>query len=66
MAGVDTSLEKDGAARTIKSLLRLIMPHELLSWLREAGLEPRALFGDLEGKPHGLESPRLVAIARKS
>ena len=37
---------------------------EIQRMLRRAGLEPLAFFGDLEGAPYVLGSPRFIALAR--
>jgi ubiquinone/menaquinone biosynthesis C-methylase UbiE len=60
-----TFIDGGGRRWTITSRLRLFTPHELVEWLRRAGLRTRALFGDSHGSPYGLESQRLVAVAQK-
>ncbi len=39
---------------------------ELRRMLRRSGLEPLAAFGDLEGAPYVLGSPRFIALARRT
>lgn len=60
-----TFIEADGRRRSTKTLLRIIHPHEIAAWLRGAGLEVEGLFGDFDGKPFGIESFRMIAVARK-
>jgi SAM-dependent methyltransferase len=58
-------LEKGGAASSTRSRLRLLMPHELVDWLRRADFEVQSLHGDLDGRPHGIDTPRVVVVCRK-
>jgi SAM-dependent methyltransferase len=60
-----TLVEPDGARKARTTRLRLFAPHELVAWLRRAGLTVEALFGDLAGSPFGLDTPRLVLVGRK-
>jgi len=39
---------------------------ELRRMLRRSGLEPLAAFGDFEGAPYALRSPRFIALARRT
>src|SRR5262249_31635662 len=39
---------------------------ELLRMLDAAGLAPRAAYGDLDGGPYALGSPRLLIVAERS
>jgi len=57
----------EGTHRTkLTTRLRIFPPHELADWLRRAGLEVEGLFGGFDGSPLGVESQRLIAIARKT
>ena len=60
-----TLIERDGSRRTISIRLRLFPSHELVEWLRRAGLETESLFGNFDGSPYNAESPRLLIVARK-
>jgi len=59
-------IEPDGTRKRVLFHLRHFAPHELVEWLRRAGLETRALFGDFGGAPFKLDSPRLIAVAEKT
>lgn len=67
--GIQTSehtfIEPDGRRWKRTARLRLYLPHELAGLLRRAGLETVKLLGDHRAAPFDLESPRLIAIARK-
>jgi SAM-dependent methyltransferase len=39
---------------------------EIRRMLRQAGLEPEAAFGDLEGTPYALRSPSFIGLARRA
>lgn len=58
-------IEPDGSRRKRAIRVRLFAPHELVAWLRRAGLTVEALFGDTAGSPFGLDTPRLVLVGRK-
>ncbi len=61
-----TLIEPDGTRKTLTYKLRLFAPHEIVAWLRRAGLETTGLFGDFAGAPYGLASARLFVVARKA
>lgn len=54
-----------GARRTHDSTVRVYLPHQLRELLEAVGFEDVALLGSLGGEPVGLDSPRLIAVARK-
>jgi len=60
-----TYIEPDGRRWALTHRLRLFPSHELVEWLRRAGLETEALFGDFSGAPYDLKSPRLIALSKK-
>jgi SAM-dependent methyltransferase len=60
-----TFIEADGRRRSATTRLRIIHPHEIAAWLHGAGMEPEALYGDFDGTPLGIESFRLITVARK-
>ena len=39
---------------------------EIRRMMRRAGMEPMEAFGDLEGAPYALGSPRFIGLARRS
>jgi len=59
-------IEADGRRKSIHYRIRLFPPHEIVEWLRRAGLVSRALFGDFSGAPFKLVSPRLIVVAEKT
>src|SRR5262245_42600732 len=70
MSGFQTGerllIEADGSRKRLRYRIRLFATHEIVDWLRRAGLEPRALFGDWNGAPFDLESQRLIVVAEKT
>lgn len=54
-----------GQAESITHAVRLYAAPELAAMLRRAGLEPVALYGDLDGRPLAAGSQRLIVVARK-
>jgi SAM-dependent methyltransferase len=60
-----TLIEPDGSRKKRTIRVRLFAPHELVAWLRRAGLTVESLFGDLAGSPFGLDTPRLVLVGMK-
>ncbi len=60
-----TFLEADGRRKETAVRLRIFSPHEMVEWLRRAGLPVEGLFGDFDGSAYGLGSRRLIAVARK-
>ncbi len=52
----------DGREGVRSYALRLFAPHEIVVMAREAGLEPRRLFGGLDGRAWSLETPSQVWI----
>lgn len=56
----------DGSRAEYASSLRVRSLHELLGLVREAGLEPVAWFGGLDGSTLELASRRLVLISARS
>jgi SAM-dependent methyltransferase len=55
---------RDGRARKVRFSVRLFTPSELHGWLEEAGFSGIEFF-DERGEPFGLESRRLLALARR-
>jgi len=57
----------DGAAPEVRETdIRLYTPLEMTSLLREAGLEPVRWYGGYDGSELGLDSRRLIVIARRT
>ena len=48
-----------------ESVIRVYSAHELSAMLRPERWSHVDLYGDLEGTPFSLDSPRLVVVARK-
>ena len=59
------SVLHEGTVRTYEFALNLYSGQELRERLVEAGFADVALYGGFDGAPYGLESERLVAVARK-
>jgi hypothetical protein len=55
----------DGTRAEYASALRMRSLHGWLGLLREAGLEPTAWCGGLDGRPLELDSRRLVVISAR-
>lgn len=55
----------DGTQASYESRVRMRSLHALLALLGEAGLEPSAWYGGLDGSPLTLASRRLVLVARR-
>lgn len=58
-------LIKDGHARSFTFEHTIYSGKELKDLLLQAGFAAVNLYGDLEGRPYGLEATRLVGLARK-
>jgi SAM-dependent methyltransferase len=58
-------LLKGNRARRFKFHHTIYSGQELKDLLRQAGFASVQLFGDLDGRPYGLDAARLVAVARK-
>jgi SAM-dependent methyltransferase len=56
---------KDGRSKSFHFEHTIYSGRELKDRLLESGFEKVNLYGDLEGKPYGLEATRLVAVAHK-
>lgn len=56
---------EDGRTETLEHSVRHYTVPELRNMLRRAGLEPMALYGGFDGRPLGLDSERLILVARK-
>ncbi|HYM13535.1 MAG TPA: hypothetical protein VEU62_22535 [Bryobacterales bacterium] len=55
-----------GGQREVKPIHQWVhSAAEIRRMLRRAGLEPLAAFGDLEGAPYALGSPRFIVLARR-
>jgi len=54
-----------GQAESITHSVRHYAAPEITAMLRRAGLEPLALYGDVDGSPYGDGSKRLIVVARK-
>ena len=61
-----TLVRPDGTRAEYATSLRLRSLHELLALVREAGLEPVAWYGGLDGSTLQLDSRRLVLISGRS
>lgn len=61
-----TLVRPDGRRAEYATSLRLRSLHELLALVREAGLEPRAWHGGLDGSTLQLDSRRLVLLSGRS
>jgi len=59
------TLIRDGRISTIEFRQRVYSGHELKELLRAAGLHDVRVYGDLDGRPYGLEAEHLVAVARR-
>jgi SAM-dependent methyltransferase len=60
-----TFLHPDGKRTELRHSLRTYAPHELVSMLTSAGLEPVGTWGDFEGAELGFETWRLIVRADK-
>jgi len=59
------TLVQDIHVRTIEFRHRVYSGHEFKELLRAAELPDARVYGDLDGRPYGLEVKRLVAVARR-
>jgi SAM-dependent methyltransferase len=59
------TLIQSGRIRTIEFRHRLYSGQEIKDLLITSGLSDAQVYGDLDGRPYGLEVKRLVAVARK-
>jgi SAM-dependent methyltransferase len=59
-------LLKGSRARRFKFHHTIYSGHELKDLLRQAGFAEVKLYGDFDGRPYGLDAPRLVAVACKA
>jgi SAM-dependent methyltransferase len=59
-------LLKGNRVRRFKFNHTIYSGQELKDLLRQAGFAEVKLYGDFDGQPYGLDSPRLVAIARRA
>lgn len=55
----------DGSTQTRTSTLRIYMPSQLVELLRSSGFDDIELFGDEDGSPLTIDSPRCIAVAVK-
>lgn len=55
----------DGSAHRKQSMTKMLMPHQLRELLHRAGFAEVELFGNADGSPFTLESPRCMLLARK-
>ena len=56
----------DGRQSVRETSLRAYFPHELVERLVDAGFEPDvSLYGDVDGRPLELDSPRCLVVARR-
>lgn len=58
-------IDGDQTVKMPKTTTRLYLPKELLAMLEAAGLHTERVWGDHEGGPLTLDSPRCVVLARK-
>lgn len=61
-----TLVRPDGTRAEYTSQLRMRSLRELLALMREAGLEPSAWYGGLDGQPLTLQSHRLALVCTRS
>lgn len=60
-----TLIRPDGSRTEYRTSVRMRSLDEYLALLREAGLEPEAWYGGLDGSPLGLNSYRLALVSRR-
>jgi SAM-dependent methyltransferase len=60
-----TIVRPDGSRAELAHSLRLYTPAELISLIRAAGLSVDATWGSWDGDPLGLDSRRLIVLARR-
>jgi SAM-dependent methyltransferase len=60
-----TLIRPDGSRSEYRTSVRMRSLDEFLILMREAGLEPEAWYGGLEGSPLDLSSRRLVLVSRR-
>lgn len=58
--------KENGKVKKYKTDVRIFSPAELGSMMRRNGLRVEKIWGDLQGSPLGIDSRRLVVLARKS
>ncbi len=56
----------DGTQHQLRHSLRLYTLVELAHMLVRAGLEVEGTWGDVAGSPYGLDTPRMIVLARKT
>lgn len=61
-----TMIAPDGKRKVYRTSVRMRTLKGYIELLRDAGLEPEAWYGGMEGKPLTLESRRLVIVSQKS
>jgi SAM-dependent methyltransferase len=60
-----TLIRPDGSRSSYTTAVRIPSLHEFLRLFRDAGLEPVAWYGGLDGTPLGLSSHRLAILSRR-
>lgn len=63
--GVSIHLYPDGTRKQVERSHRLYTLRELILMCKQAGLEFRETFGDFDGSPVSLSSPRVILITQK-
>ena len=58
--------KENGEVKNYKTDVRIFSPAELGSMMKRNGLRVEKIWGDLQGSPLGVDSRRLVVLARKS
>jgi len=57
--------KENGKVKKYKTNVRMFSPAEICSMMKRNGLRVEKIWGDLQGSPFGIDSHRLVVLARK-